>query len=465
MSYPTLFGPSRQLEAIRRQFAQADDLPFADVLPEQRILHALTEEGVSWREILWTPLLTLRALLAQMICPDGSCRAAVIRVMTWLLGDHEDPNSPDTSAYCKARSRLPESFLNRLALDVGSGLHEGVPEDWLWHGRRVKLVDGTTVSMPESPSNPQAYPTPRPGRGSGYPLARLVVVFCLATGAVVAARVGRYQGKKTGENALMRELNDTLGEGEVILADRYFAGYFDLALWQLRGCDFVVRAHQRRRIDWRRGRRLGRGDHVVTWVKPARPTWMDRETYLALPPTMEVREVRVRVRQDGFRTRELVVVSSLTDPEEFTAADLAELYRARWQAELDLRSLKSVLGMDVLRGKSPGMVRKEVWGKVLAYNLIRTVMTQSAFELGCPPRWLSFKGALQTLREFAALLQQSEGAEAAKVSEWVRVVIASQVLPERPDRVEPRAVKRRGKQYPLLNRPREEARNALLNNC
>jgi hypothetical protein len=457
---------ARQIETLRAQFGQADGLPFADVLPAGRVERALREEGADWREVVFTPALTLWAFLTQVASPDGSCRAAVARVLAWLVAQGRTPCTPKTDPYCKARGRLPEPLLRRLARETGRALHDQAPAGWRWHGRPVKVVDGTTVSMPDTPANQAAYPqNPAQAAGLGFPIARLVVVFCLACGAALDAALGRYQGKQSGENSLLRALADALDAGDVVLGDRYFGGYFDLALWHGRDVDAVVRLHQRRRADFRRGRRLGPGDHVVQWARPARPAWLDEDDYRALPDRLAVREVRVRVGRRGFRTRAFVVVTTLLDAAAFPARELARLYRARWQAELDLRSLKVTLGMDVLRCKSPALVRKEVWAHLLAYNLIRTVLAQAADDLGCLPQALSFAGAVQTLAAFGARLLGADGATAAELHAWLLVAVGSHQVGDRPDRVEPRKKKRRPKSYPLLTEPRGLARKALLKSC
>ena len=324
----------------------------------------------------------------------------------------------------------------------------------------MKVVDASTVSMPDTLANQAEYPqNPTQQRGVGFPIARIVVVFCLATGVVLDAALGRYQGKKTGENSLLRTLADAFAVGDVVLGDRYYGGWFDLALWQQRGVDAVVRLHQLRTADYRRGRRLGPGDHVVHWPKPPRPAWMDAASYAQLPAALAVREVAVRVEQQGFRTQALVVVTTLPDATTFAAAELAKLYRMRWHAELDLRSLKITLGMDVLRCKSPAMVRKEIWAHFLAYNLIRAVMARTASELGVAPRLLSFKGALQAMTAIAEHLGHADAATGSALQEWLVLMIGSYLVGDRPDRIEPRARKRRPKDYPHLHKPRHQARS------
>ena len=463
MFHSTFSRRARQIETLRTQFAVADGLPFAEVLSVERIEAALREEKAAWREEVYTPLLTLWAFLSQVICPDGSCRATVTRVLAWLVCRGERPCRPQTGPYCKARLRLPESLLRRLVRETGQAVDDGAAAEWLWKGRRVKVVDGTTVSMPDTPENQAAYPQPRTqDPGVGFPIARLVVVFSLACGTAVDAALGRYRGKKTGETALLRGIDGALKSGDVLLGDRYYGGWFDLVLRHERGVDVVVRLHQKRHSDFRRGRRLGPGDHLVEWAKPPRPAWLDAATYARLPDRLVVREVRVRVGQKGFRTRCLVVVTTLVDAAAVTAADLADLYRARWHAELDLRSLKVTLGMDVLRCKTPAMVRKEVWAHLIAYNLIRAVLARAALDLGGSPRELSFKGGVQAVRAFADRLLGAAGTTADELYEWLLIVIGCHQVGDRPNRVEPRKRKRRPKHYPLLTQPRAQARAALM---
>jgi hypothetical protein len=462
VTHSTARRQTRQIETLRTQFAQSDGLPLADLLTAERLAQALREEKATWREAIYTPVLTLWAFLSQILSSDGSCRAAVARVLAWLVSQGEPPCSPQTGLYCKARQRLPESLLRRLVRETGQDLHRRSLAAWRWKGRRVKIADGTTVSMPDTPTNQAAYPqSPSPQPGLGFPLARLVVIFCLAGGTVLEAALGRYQGKQAGENSLLRTLADTLEPNDVLLADRYFGGWFDIALWQQRGVDVVVRLHQLRRCDLRRGRRLGPDEHVMAWPKPQRPDWMDEATYQSLPQELELRAVRVRVRQRGFRTKVLVVVTTLLDAAAYPAADLADVYRLRWHAELDLRSLKETLGMGVLRCKSPAMVRKEVWAHLLVYNLIRAVLAQAAQEYGADPRELSFKGGVQALAAFAERLLGATEETAEELYAWLLLTIGAHQVGDRPDRVEPRARKRRPKEYPLLTKPREEARKKL----
>jgi Transposase DDE domain len=463
MAHRTPSPRGRQVGALHRQLAQAPGLPFADVLPAEQVEQALRQENVTFRDRLFSPLVTLWVFLSQVLDPDGSCRQAVLRFLAWRTAQRLPPCSTDTGAYCKARQRLPEGVLARLTRATGRRLQDQAPPAWRWEGRTVKVVDGTTVSMPDTPANQKAFPqSPSQKPGVGFPIARMVVLFSLAVGTVLDAALGRYQGKQTGETALFHTLHDHLERGDILLADRYYGSYWEIALLGRRGVDVVCRLHQRRRADFRRGCRLGREDHVVCWAKPQRPAWMDEATYAGLPATLAVREVRVRVRHPGFRTRVLVAVTTLLDPDQTPRQDVAILYRLRWFAELDLRALKETLRMDVLRCQSPEMVRKEVWAHLLAYNVIRGVMAEAAREAGLLPVQLSFKAGVQVVNAFAAVLWMAGASQRDEVGRRLRAALAEHRVGERPNRSKPRARKRRPKEYPLLKHPRDQARNLVV---
>jgi hypothetical protein len=341
-----------------------------------------------------------------------------------------------------------------LARDTGRQVDEEAPRSWRWLGHRVLTVDGSTIPMADTVANQAEYPQQRnQKRGCGFPIARMVAVFSLAAGTVLEAVLGKYQGKQTGENSLFRSLHRWLQPDDVVLADRYFSGWFDLALLWQRGVHSVVRKHQLRATDFRTGRRLGRHDHLVCWRQPQRPAWMSPESYQTLPDFLTVREVRVLVPQKGFRTKEVIVVTTLLDPERYAAADLATLYRRRWQAELNLRSLKIVMQMDHLRCKAPHRVRNEFYMHLVAYNLIRKMMAMAAAQAGVEPWTVSFKGTLQTLGKFLPLLHTS-----LSIETWCDALleaIAAHVVGDRPDRFEPRLRKRRPKPYKHLREPRQ----------
>jgi hypothetical protein len=370
--------------------------------------------------------------------------------------------SAETGAYCEARQRLPEAVLQHLACTVGRKVSQDAPEHWRWRGRDVKIVDGSTLSMPDTPANQAVYPqssTQKPGLG--FPIMRVVVLFSLAAGTALAAAYGPCRGKQTGETALFRTLHGDLDPGDILLADRYFCSYFEIATLRQREVDAVFRLHQCRHVDFRSGRCLGPGDRLVTWPKPPRPDWMDEATFRHMPETLTVRLLRIRVPQAlrrYCRARHIDVATTLLDARAFPKHAIAELYRQRWHAELDLRSLKTVLQMDVLRGKSPETVQKELWAHLLAYNLIRKVMAQAAQIHDVPPREISFKGTLQTLLAFAPLLRDTPRPRLIQELAELFKAIAAQRVGNRPGRLEPRRRKRRPKPYPLLTQPRGQAR-------
>jgi len=454
-----------QVNFLRRQFLQDGDLPFTDVLTEGVIKRALATL-TGWLDRVFSPLVTLWVFLGQVLSADHSCRAAVARLIAHRLARGQAPCSPRTGAYCQARQRLPESFFADVACAVGRALDEKAERRWLWQGRRVYLFDGTTVTMPDTPANQAAYPqvyNQKPGLG--FPIARLGALISLACGAVVNLGFCQYAGKGQGEVSLLRRLWDALLPGDVLLADSLTSNFTNIVQLQSRGIALVSRLNKAHRTaDFRRGRRLGPDDHVVQWRKPTSIRSLDWQTYKALPESITIREARIRVRQPGFRTREIVVVTTLLDPEQASKEELASLYRARWNNELDLRSLKSAMQMRELRCKTPELVRKEVWAHVLAYNLIRTVMAQAAARHGVAPRVISFTGAMQTLEAFQPLLEFGAGQGAASRSHLYHdllAAIASHRVGDRPDRYEPRLKKRRRNNYDWLTKPRAEMKRKM----
>jgi Transposase DDE domain len=438
-------------------------LPFHDILDAKMVKSALTEEGVKFNQSIYSPLVTLCVFLSQVLDTDHSCRAAVARLIVWLAINGRKPCAPETGSYCDARQRFPLGVVKRLVRQTARAIDDRAPDTWLWRGRRVWLVDGTTSSMPDTKENQDAFPQSKAqGVGLGFPLVRLVAIISLATGVVHDLALGPYKGKDTGETALFRALWDGLVSGEIVLGDRFFASFFGIAGLKQRGVDGLFRMHQRRKFDFRRGRRLGIEDHVVIWNKPKRPDWMDEETYAQIPDKLPVRELRITVKQPGFRVNELVLVTTMLDGEEYTKEELASLFLQRWNIELDLRSIKDVLQMDVLRCKTPEMVEKEIWMHLLAYNLIRGVMAKAAEAHDKQPRLLSFKGTLQTMTAFQDALRQATPSNRQELMEVMLKAIARHRVGDRPGRVEPRANKRRPKQQRYLTEPRLEARKRLM---
>jgi hypothetical protein len=457
----------QQVRFLRHQFLQDGGMPFSNVLSEEVIAQSLAAISACWLDRIYTPLVTLWVFLSQVLSADHSCRAAVARLIAHRISRGQCPCSAETGAYCQARRRLSEEFFSNVARQTGRALDKAVDPQWLWKSRRVYVYDGSSVSMPDTPENQLAYPQPIVQKpGLGFPLARIAAVFSLACGAILDVGICRYAGKGQSELGMLRTLWNLFRPGDVMLADRLMCTWTEMVMLKQRGVDCVCRLTSHRKADFRRGKQLGQDDHIVKWLKPARPRSIDRKTYDALPEFLMIRECRVRVEQPGFRMKTLIVATTLLDPVEFTRDDLAQLYRARWNAELDLRSLKQTLQMDILRCKTPELVRKELWTHVLAYNLIRTIMAQAATKHDIEPRTISFKGAVQTLEAFQpviALQGEHNPTFRRTVYEHLLGAIAIHRVADRPDRYEPRRKKRRPKPYDRLMKPRWQAKRDMRN--
>lgn len=461
------FLPQR-FRLVLASVLQAPGLLFSDVLTEEEIQEAFDEEEAGFAQEdddVFTPPITLWAFLSQVLHKDEqrSCLAAVSRIIVLLVALGREPCANNSGGYCKARAKLPEKVIQRLATRVADGCQEQVPEEWLWKGRGVKLADGTTVSMPDTDENQAVYPQQASqAKGLGFPVARMVVLLSLATAMVCGMAIGPYSGKETGELALMRQLLDQLDAGDILLTDKYFCSYFMIALLLEQNVDFVARLHHARKEDAYRIQRLAKKDHLVQWQRPKRPDWMDQETYDRMPESLTLRQIEVNVTEPGFRVDSLVIVTTLDDVERYSIDDIAELYHRRWLAELDIRAIKCNLGMDVLRCKSPEMVRKEIWTCLLAYNLIRKTMLQASLAADLSPRQLSFANAMQTMAASWVVLPTLDHGRIASVIAGQIASLTSPIVGQRPNRVEPRAVKRRPKPMRLLNMTRAAAREKLL---
>jgi Transposase DDE domain len=447
-------------------FLGGNALPLADSFSPEQVQQRFTDYDVAFGRLasaLWTPAVTLWAFLRQVLSADRSCRQAVCHVVL-AFALSRPPETFDTAAYCRARGKLPTPLLERLTLDVGHTLEAQAPARWLWHERHVHLVDGSTSRLPDTAANQQAFPHPKTQRaGLGLPIIRWVVLVSLATACVLGLAWGPYQGKQTGETALFRQLLGQLRRGDIVVADRYYCSYFMVALLVECGVDVVLRLHQRRRYDFRRGQRLGRYDHVVEWRRPPRPAWMDEESYAQVPRTLQVREIRRRVQKRGSRVEELTLATTLSDADAYPADDIAGLYEQRWQAELDIRTLKTTLGLSDLRCLSPEMVAKELWANGLAYNLVRRVAAQAALLAKQTPRSISFQASKQALLgAWDSLSLGEDEAAATRVALGLLAALAKEGVGDRPGRYEPRALKRRPKPHKLLREPRATAKERLL---
>jgi hypothetical protein len=453
----------RQVDLFRRQFLQEGSLPFTDVLTEESLSEALETIRVPWKDRIFTPLVTLWVFLGQVLSADHSCRAAVARLIAHRVAQGLPACSSETGAYCQARKRLPLAFFAAVARRVGRNLEEKADARWLWKGRRVHLFDGSSVAMPDTPENRNEYPlTYNQKPGTGFAVARIGAIISLACGAILDLGICRYAGKGQSELGLLRQLWDLFRPGDILVADRLMCAWTEMVMLKQRGVDTACRLTSHRTADFRRGTRLGKDDHIVMWMKPQKPRSVERAVYDALPDFLVVRECRVRIAQPGFRVRILIVATTLLDAEEYTRDDLAQLYRARWNIELDWRSVKDVLQMDVLRCKTPELVRKEIWTHVLAYNLIHTVMAQAASQNGTSPRAISFKATLQVLEAFQPLMASGSLSHRESLYREVLRAIARHRVADRPDRFEPRMAKRKPKNYDRLTKPRRQIKLDML---
>lgn len=433
---------------------QANDLYFAALLPKETINDLFGEaRGILNRARIYVTSVTVWVFLSQVLSADHGCISAVTKLIAYRVALGWAACCAKTGGYCIARDKLNEQGMHRLLKHTGEAVEEQAPDDWLWLGHRVITADGTTVTMADTAENQAEYPQQRgQAPGCGFPIMRVVVFFALATGTVLEAATGKWRGKLTHEVSLFREIDACIEEHDVFLADRAYAGWFEMARLMARGAHVVVRKHQRRKSDFRTGRRLGHDDHIIRMPKPQRPKWMEQEEYDEYPDSLDIREVRIRVQQKGFRTREIIVHTSLLDNDEYSHDDIAALFRRRWQAELNLRSLKTVMQMEHLRCKKPHRVRNELRAHMIAYNLIRQVMSEAAREAGNQPWQISFKATMSTLTDMLPVLGMISDPE-----ELCRVLLAccqQHTVGNRPDRYEPRVLKRRPKSYKLMQKPR-----------
>lgn len=455
------------IKRLRKKFSQSTGLPIRETLSEDEIEAALKAEGVTYRRCLFDPIITIWAFLSQVLDSDRCCRKAISRVFAYLSDTQEvaDPielidSESDTGAYCKARQRLFQGVLDRLYQTVATHQEKAVGKERLWCGRRVFLGDGTTVLMPDTPENQAAYPQhPNQKPGCGFPIAKLVAIFSLTTGAVIDAITDVWSAY---EPALFRQISGCLCPGDVYVADRIYCTYVDIALLCNRLVDSVLRLHGSRKVDFRKGKRLGKNDRLFVWEKPKQcPKTLPKHLYDPLPDTLTVRVLRFTVNQKGFRSKQITVVTTLLDAILYPKAEIARLYGLRWEVEIDLRHLKSSMNMDFLRTKSPQMARKELAMYFLAYNLIRSLMSEAALRYGKDPLRLSFKGTLQHLNTFLPLLASASPQKRQQHYEMLLLLIAREELPYRPGRVEPRAVKRRPKRSRWLQEPRAVLKQKL----
>ncbi|MEO8498340.1 MAG: IS4 family transposase, partial [Planctomycetota bacterium] len=476
---PTTFQAS-SFSIFQRSLMQNDELPLADVVDGELFQQAFDRHAVDFGDdddAVYTPAITLWALISQVFFAETqrSCKAAVMRVAALWATLGKTVCDTNTGAYCRARLKIPcevvRDITRHLALAAEQGVsydhHIDDQDDDALHqsprvvaevraqsqGSRVLLLDGFVISAADTPENQAEYPQkPSQEEGLGFPLLRCVTLTSLFTGLLFDLACGPYSGKETGETALMRELLDVLQAGDTLVADCHHCTYWTVAACRARGVHIVMKNHHKRDDHPAGAVRLCKGERLVTWTRPPRPDWMNVEEYEQQPETISIRLVDVHVKQKGFRPDKFTVATTLIDDAEVAGDWIRSVYESRWLVELDIRAVKCSLNMDILRAKTPPMVRTELWSCLLAYNLIRLKMLQSCAASGRDPRSLSFTTTQQLLatnwllcavigvsEELATLGQQTSGSER---------------VGHRDGRVEPRANKRRPKVLALMTKPR-----------
>lgn len=456
-----------RFQRIVAAFLAQPGLPFASVLSAERVERVFTQHGnLFGQDAIYSTVLTLWAFLGQALREgkQASCQAAVAEVVAHQQLAGLPVPSSDTGNYCRARAQLCEAALHELTVEVADELEKQAQPAWLWKERHAKLIDGFTFTMPDTELNQKEYPQPASqAKGVGLPIARCCAVLSLATVCLSDLAIGPYAGKETGETALLRELLDSLQADDVAVADRYYCSFLMIALLLAHGVDVCARMHQKRHVDFRRGRRLGKYDHLVEWTKPARPEWMDEATYARIPQKILLREIRFNLVEPGRRVQALTIVTTLIDADVYTKEDIAQLYGFRWNSELDIRSIKQSLGLDHVRCKSPEMVRRELWTTLLAYNLIRTTAAAAALLHHKHPRQISFTGTCQYVLS-SWMLFALDTIEPSQLSAYCRTLlwqISQCEVANRPGRLEPRVLKRRRHRYKLMQQPRAVLRAQL----
>lgn len=436
-------------------------LIFERFLPASEIREVCEQFGYTFRERIYTPVITLWMFLGQTLSSDHSCRNAVHRLNAWRVERGKEKVDSNTTSYCQARQRLPEEVVAELAKRSGKKCQQNADGRWRWKDRNVVVADGFTLTMPDTASNQKEYPQQRRQKqGCGFPIVRCVMLFCLSTGAALDVAIAPFKGKRTGENSLLQKLIGMLLPGDILLADSYYATHGNIHQALRGGYDIVMRASSSRKIDFRRGLKQGSYDQIVAYCKPShRPVWMSKQDFRECDDFILVRHVRYQVSRKGFRCHQITLATTLLDASLYSIDDLAVLYGQRWQVELDIRSLKTHMQMEYLRCQSPSMVRKEIYAHMLGYNLVRDLIIYTASAFNSSPKRLSHKGATQALNAFTEKLhEKTDRIKALETAMYES--IKDHPIGDRTPRVHPREIKRRPKCYPLMKKPRHARRSA-----
>lgn len=425
-----------------------NDISLTKILESEKF-QTIINECREFRDRVYTPLKTILVFIKQVLDSDKSCKNAVAGVVVEqkIIGKTISNN---TGPYCKARDRLPEECVYALVKETGKALVNESKDNWKWRQRDVKVADGSTLLMQDTEENQVIFPQHKSqAKGAGFPIARLVAVMSLSVGTVLDYAIDAFKGKGTGEGSLLRRILDCINPDDILLGDCYYPSYFLIADLQARKADGLFQGQGQRNYDFRTGEFLGKKDHVATWQKPTKPSWMEEETYALYPEQIKVRE---------FKMGRRVYITTLLNGKKYNKKELFDLYSLRWQVEINLKSIKSTLKMDMLSCKTPDMVKKEIGVHFLAYNLIRIIIAEACSKDSLHPNHISFKGTIQLLNQFMPHFLSSNNNLYADLLQ----MIVKNRIGNRPGRVEPRVVKRRRKPFPLLHKKRSILKTGLL---
>jgi len=408
-----------------------------------------------YRERIFTILKTFWLFLYQVLLPNISCREAVRKSIISLYLKKNIKPSTNTASYCNARSKLPEGFLRKILsalINTGEKLAEN---SYLWHGRCVKVVDGSSVSMPDTVANQKKYPQHSGQKeGCGFPIARLMCIFSLTTGIMLECL---WDSFKVSEKTLFRKLWKTLKRGDVLLGDRNFSTYYDIWFLHFKfGVDCVMRQRDKLTRSIEKIKNISKGDRIILWHKSKiKPDWIDKDTYDNIPECFKIREITYYIEEPGFRSKKVILFTTMLDWKLYPKESFAEIYLKRWKVELFLNSIKITMGMETLKCKSPQMIDKEIIMHIIAYNLIRMLIYQASEIHNVPIDRISFKGAVVTIKYFYPYFENCKDNKTfTKYMEKMLQIIADDKIPHRPNRIEPRAIKKRLKRFQLLTKPR-----------
>lgn len=449
----------QRFERIRETFARDAGLPFGRLLSREYVLNVFADLGLEYRTRTYCPLVCLWGWLSQCLSQDKSLREVVSRIVAHRVAHGLPACSPNSASYSNARSRFPLEAITRMAREIGRNVHDSRDAAWDWRGRPIYLVDGTGLSAPDSLENRLEWPPSGAATaGVGLPIMRAVALISLATGAVVDFAFGKHKGKGTGEMSLLREMKDSLPRGSLLIADRYYPGFATVAMLQECGVDLISASHHGRIIDFNEGEILGLQDHIVEWKRQRSQKYANQIIGRTLPETVKVREFTINIESRKGGQERVIITTTLTDP-SISQQEIADLYLKRWNVEIDLRSIKQSLHLDILRCKTPEMCRKELWAHLLAWNLLRGVMTETAKRHDAHPRQLSTKGAMQAVESFCPAMMNIDGSDV--LYNAMLTTMSAHRVANRPGRLEPRLKKTRPAWKHYLMKPRHEYRRRL----